>query len=269
MRKSLILITLSAILITACGRAASNSAQSTSGSDKIDIAEVVFTKNLDKKLEPVDATTEFTPTEPIRVSIRINGHPNKGILGGKFFFKDKLIADISIDLSKGNSGQFFYVGDNTYTGFYFPHTDPLYISPNYHLDLIINGTAAGNYPYSIIPPADSIKTMIKRTEFAKGLTALMDPIEQTTIFAPSDNVFFIGNGDFGKYSWLQADWIIGENQLVPGCSKVFILEKDLIQDRFYFSCSIKDGWPVGTHMVRLTVDDVIVTDATFTIQSSN
>jgi hypothetical protein len=266
MRKCLILLTLSAIFITGCNGITSNPTQSASGSDKIEIAEVVFAKNLDNKLEPMDATTEFTPTDPIRVSVRINGHPNKGILGGKFYFKDKLIGEISVDLSKKYSGEFFYVGDNTFTGFYFPHTDPLYISPNYHVDLTVNGTEAGSYPYSIIPPSESIKTVIKRTEFAKGITALMDPIEQTTVFAPSDNVFFLGNGDFGKYSWLQADWIIGENQLVPGCSKVFVLEKDLAQDRFYFSCSIKEGWPVGTHMVRLTVDDVIVTDATFTIQ---
>jgi hypothetical protein len=266
MKKSLIILTLSAILLAACGSTVPESTKTASGSDTIEIAQVVFAKNLSKQLEPVDATAEFTPIEAIHVSIRINGHPNKGIIAGKFLFKDKLIAEISVDLSKANSGEFFYVGDNTFTGFYFPHTDPLYISPNYHLDLYINGTAAGNYTYSIIPPSDSIKTAIKRTEFAKGITALMDPMEQTTVFAPSDNVFFIGNGDFGKYSWLQADWIIGENQLVPGCSKVFMLEKDLVQDRFYFSCSIKEGWPIGTHMVRLTVDDVIITDATFTIQ---
>jgi hypothetical protein len=266
MRKSLIILTLSAILITACGGALSESTKTIGGNDKIDIAEVVFAKGLSKKLEPADATAEFTPTEPIYVSVRLNGHPNKGIIDAKFLFKDKLIAETSVDLSKTYSAEFFYVGDNTFTGFYFPHTDPLYISPNYHVDLYVNGTAVGNYPYSIIPPADSIKTAIKRTEFARGITALMDPLEQTTVFAPSDNVFFIGYGDFGKYSWLQADWIIGENQLVPGCSKVFMLEKDLIQDRFYFSCSIKDGWPIGTHFVRLTVDDVIVTDATFTIQ---
>jgi hypothetical protein len=266
MKKSLIILALSTILLAACGSAVSDSTKTAVGSDKIEIAEVVFAKSLSKNLEPVDATTEFTPTEPIRVSVRISGHPNKGIINAKFLYKEKLIAEISVDLSKGNSGEFFSVGDNTFTGFYFPHTDPLYISTNYHVDLYINGTAAGNYSYSIIPPSDSIKTVIKRTEFAKGITALMDPIEQTTVFAPSDNVFFIGNGDFGKYSWLQADWIIGENQLVPGCSKVFMLEKDLVQDRFYFSCSIKEGWPIGTHMVRLTVDDVIITDAAFTIQ---
>lgn len=94
----------------------------------------------------------------------------------------------------------------------------------------------------------------------------MDPIEAISIIAPSDNVFFIGNGDFGKFSWFQAEWITNGNQLEQTCTKSIVVKSNLETDRFYFNCSLEDDWPAGTHAVRLTVDDVVITEATFAIQ---
>jgi hypothetical protein len=266
MKRNLIILILSAILLTACGGAATNSAKTTGGIDGIDIAEVVFAKSLSDKMEPVDVTTTYLPTEPINVSVRINGRPKEGVLTAKFMYKDTLIAETSVDLSQVNNGVIFSVGENTFAGFYLTHEEPLYVSTNYSVNLFINDKASGTYAYSVVPPADAIKTVVKRTEFAKGVTALMDPIEPTTVFAPSDNVFFIGNGNFGNFSWIQAEWIVGENQLIQDCTKLIMLDQNLSDDRFYFSCSIDEGWPTGTHTVRLTVDDVVVTEATFTVQ---
>ncbi|MDP2965847.1 MAG: hypothetical protein Q8N39_07405 [Pelolinea sp.] len=266
MKRSLIVLTLSAILLTACGGAATNSTQTTRGIDGIEIAEVVFAKSLSENMEPVDATTTYDPSEQVNVSVRINGRPKEGVLSAKFMYRDTLIAETSVDLSQVNNGVIFSVGENTFAGFYLTHEDPLYISPNYRVDIFINDKPTGEYTYSVIPPANAIKTVVKRTEFAKGVTALMDPVEPTTVFAPSDNVFFIGNGDFGNLSWIQAEWIVGENELQQDCSKRLMVDNNLPTDRFYFTCSVKDGWPTGTHKVILTVDDVVVTEATFTVE---
>ena len=266
MKRSLIIISLAALILAACGGGTSKSEQAARGIDGIEIAEVVFAKSLSENMEPVDATTSYDPLEQINVSVRINGRPKEGVISAKFMFRDILIAETSLDLSQVNKGVLFSVGQNTFAGFFLNHDEPLYISPNYRVALFINDKAAGEYSYSVVPPADAVKTVIRRTEFAKGVTAIMDPIEPTTVFAPSDNVFFIGNGDFGRLSWLQAEWISNGNQLEQTCTKSISLKQNLMQDRFYFSCSLEDGWPVGTHVVRLTVDDVIITEATFTVE---
>jgi hypothetical protein len=266
MKRSLILLSLAAILLTACGSGVSQTEQETRGIDGIEIAEVVFAKNLSEKMEPINAAIAFDPSEQVNVSVRITGRPKKGVLTVKFLYRDKIFFEKSVDFSKSKNGTSFSVGDSTFAGFYFTHEEILSISPNYRIALFINEKAAGEFSYGVVPPADAIKTVIRRTEFAKGVITFMQPNEPTTIFAPSDSVFFIGNGDFGRQSWLQAEWIANGNLLVQACTRKVFVKNNLEEDRFYFSCPIEEGWPTGTHAVRLTVDDVIVTEATFTVQ---
>lgn len=266
MKRCFIALFIIAVLITACGSGVTQTGQEPHGIDGIEIAGVVFAKNLTDEMEPETETTSFDPSEKVNVSVRINGRPKEGDISARFMYKDKLIAETSLDLSEINKGLGIFQGQDSFAGFTLTHVEPLYISSNYRVELLINGQPAGEYAFVIVPPADAVPTVIRRTEFARGVTALMDPIEPTTVFAPSDNVFFIGNGDFGKQSWLQAEWITNGIQLEQTCTKSIILKYNLEQDRFYFSCSLEDGWPVGTHVVRLTVDDVIVTEATFTVQ---
>jgi len=105
-----------------------------------------------------------------------------------------LIAETSIDLSENNNGFGYLPGQGTFAGLSLTHEEPLYISQNYRVELTDKSKPAGEFAFSIIPPLDAISTIIKSTEFAKGVTAIMDPIEAKKIFGPSDNVFFIGNG---------------------------------------------------------------------------
>jgi hypothetical protein len=46
-------------------------------------------------------------------------------------------------LAQANSGIIFSVGQSTFAGFYLTHTDPLYISSNYRVDLFINDKTCG------------------------------------------------------------------------------------------------------------------------------
>ena len=266
MKRSLILFTLSAILLAACGGGTAETVQATGGIDGVEIAEVVFAKSLSENMEPVDTTATYDPSEQVNVSVRINGRPKEGVLSAKFMYLDSLIAETSNDLALVNSEVIFSVGENTFAGFYLTHEEPLYISPNYRVDIFINDKPAGEYTYSVIPPTDAIKTVVSRTELAKGVTDLIDPVEPTTVFAPVDSVYFIGNGDFGRLSWLQTDWIVEGDQLVEDCSQLIMVDKNLPQDRFYFICTIEGGWPTGTHKVILTVDDVVITEVTFTVE---
>ncbi len=266
MRKSVIAISIAAILITACSSGINQTGEEGRGIDGIEIADVIFAKNLTDDLNPETVTTTFDPTEKVNVSVRINGRPKEGTISAKFMYRDTLIAETSVDLAGINKGTVIFQGKETFAGFSLTHEEPLYISSNYRVELSINDQPAGEFAFGIVPPSDAVPTIIRRTEFAKGVTAIMDPIEPTTVFAPTDNVFFIGNGDFGKLSWLQAEWITNDIQLEQTCTKSVVLKDNLEQDRFYFSCSLEEGWPVGTHMVRLTVDDVIITEASFTVQ---
>lgn len=266
MKRCFIAISLAAILITACTSGITQAEQNDRGIDGIEIAGVVFAKRLTGYMEPELETTSFDPSEQVNVSVRINGRPKEGLIAAKFMYKDSLIAETSLDLTEIKKGFSFLPDQGTFAGFSLTHDEPLYISQNYRVVLSINNKPAGEFAFSIIPPSDAIPTIIKRTEFAKGVTAIMDPIEATTVFAPSDNVFFIGNGDFGRLSWLQAEWITNGNQLEQTCTKSIVVKSNLETDRFYFSCSLEDGWPVGAHAVRLTIDDVVITEATFTVQ---
>jgi len=266
MKRGFFAISISLILLTACGGGVSQTRQALAEVDGIEITDVVFAKKLNGDFKPDTATASFDPSEEVNVSVRISGRPKEGLIVAKFLYRDNLIAEISSNLSEINKNPGIFQSQETFAGFTLTHEAPLYISPNYKVELSINGQPAGEFTFSIVPPADAVPTIIRRTEFARGVTALMDPIEPTTVFAPSDNVFFIGNGDFGKLSWLQAEWITNDIQLEQTCKKSIVLKNNLEQDRFYFSCSLKEGWPVGTHMVRLTVDDVVVTEATFTVQ---
>ena len=183
MKRSFIAISLAAILITACGSGVTQAEQEARGIDGIEIADVVFAKNLTDDMEPDSETTSFDPSEKVNVSVRINGRPKEGVVAAKFMYRDMVIAETSLDLSEINKGFSFLPDQDTFAGFSLTHEEPLYISPNYRVELSINGKPAGEFAFSIVPPSDAVPTVIRRTEFAKGVTALMDPIEATTVFA--------------------------------------------------------------------------------------
>ena len=84
MKRSFIAISLAAILITACGSGATQAGQETRGIDGIEIADVVFAKNLTDNMEPETVTASFDPSEKVNVSVRINGRPKEGVISAKY-----------------------------------------------------------------------------------------------------------------------------------------------------------------------------------------
>jgi hypothetical protein len=257
MKKSLLFIGLIAFVLAACGGGANKG---------IEIAEVVFAKELSENYEPVNPTTTFYPDEVINVSVSIPGRPKEGVLGAKFLYMDQLIAETSVDFAVENSDLLFSVGEQTFTGFFLTHDDALYISPLYSVELLIDGVSAGKYAYTVIPPADAIPTVVRDTVFATGISATLDPVDPKEVFSPSDAVHIIGQGDFGRLSYLQADWYLNGDEKITACTAGVPVNENLPDDRFYFSCELDAGWPVGTHSVALTIDDVVVLEGSFSVE---
>jgi hypothetical protein len=257
MKKSLLLIGLVVFVLAACGGGATQG---------IEIAEVVFAKELSENYEPVNPTATFYPDEVINVSVTIPGRPKEGVLGAKFLYMDQLIAETSVDFADVNNDLLFSAGQKTFTGFFLTHEEPLYISPLYNVELLIDGTSAGKYAFSVIPPEDAIPTVVRDTIFALGVTEAIDPVDPKDVFSPSDAVHIIGQGDFGRLSYLQADWYLNGEELISDCTAGVPVNENLPDDRFYFSCELDAGWPAGTHSVVLTIDDVVVTEQTFSVE---
>jgi len=257
MKKSLLLIVFVALFVSGCSGGAPKG---------IEVAEVVFAKELSENFEPVGSTKEFYPDETINVSVRIPGRPKEGVLAARFLYMDDLIAETSIDFGQENSDLLFSVGQETFTGFYLTHDEPLYISPLYNVELLVDGKSVGMYPYSVIPPMDAIPTVVRATTFAAGVTDAIDPLDEKDVFAPAEAVHIIGEGDFGRMSYIQADWYLESGEQISDCTTGVTVNENLPDDRFYFSCALDAGWPAGEHKAVVTIDDVKVAEETFTIQ---
>lgn len=257
MKKSIVLIVLAAFVLAACGGGAKQG---------IEIAEVVFAKELSENYEPVNPTSSFYPDETVNASVTIPGRPKEGVLGARFLYMDQLIAETSVDFAEVNSDLLFSVGQQTFTGFFLTHDEALYISPLYSVELLIDGVSAGKYSYTVIPPSDAIPTVVESTVFAAGITEDIGPVDPKDVFSPSEAVHFIGQGDFGRMSYLQADWYLNGEQLIQDCTAGVTFDQNLPDDRFSFSCKLDTGWPEGTHSVVLTIDDEIVTEESFSVE---
>ena len=271
MKKALFFILAAALLITACGKETEVGDSDTVINaenivDGIDITEVKFAKELTEDMQPVDITNQFEPTDVINISIQISGRPKNGIVTARFLYSDQLIAEASVDLADANSGVFFSFGESSFVGFNLTHEEALLISPYYHVELFVDDHFVGDYEYQVIPPADAIPSVINTAIFAKGIDDAMEPVEPTNVFSPQDTVFLVGYGDIGNFSWLQAEWIIGNEIIVENCSTYVIADQNYPDDQFYFTCALDDGWPIGTHSVLLILDDIEILHEGFTIE---
>jgi hypothetical protein len=116
----------------------------------ISIKSVTFAGSLNENFQPVNPKTQFKPTDTIYVSVDVAGAPKTGTLTGKFFFGDQLISEATLDFSSVNKGLIFSVGQDTFAGFNLAPSQPWPVGTGYHLELDINGSKFGDYPYEVI-----------------------------------------------------------------------------------------------------------------------
>ena len=144
MKKSMLALLLVALLsgalLAACGSA-----------DKpIEVKEVVLAKSLGQNMEPVNPSTTFLPTEPISVSVKLNGRPKKGTVEAQFYYGDQFVAGNTVDVASANSGVLFSVGENTFAGFTLSHDQAYPVTDQFYVKILIDGKEFGKYPFAIV-----------------------------------------------------------------------------------------------------------------------
>jgi len=125
----------------------------------------------------------------------------------------------------------------------------------------------GSYPFRVVPPADAIPSQVRDATLARGADSDYKPVEPTTTFAPDEEVYVVGQGDFGLYTWLQAEWYVS-GQLDETGTRNITLQENVADTGFFFSFVPDEGWPVGEHEVVLTMNDQEVGRYNFTVEEA-
>jgi hypothetical protein len=218
------------------------------------VKTATFCKSLTDQMAPVGPTSTFHPSEKVHVSLTVEGRPRRGVVGGTFMYRDQAIASASADFASANSGVIFSFGQDTLIGFWLTTTEPLYVSDRYRLAVTVDGAPAGEYPFTVVGPPGAMASRLHHAALAKGVTPDTTPVEPTSTFAPNDIVHVVGLADLGDRSWIQAEWWINGTKH-PASERFFTAEGNRSGLPFYFSNRPEGGWPAGTHVVKLLVDD--------------
>jgi len=231
----------------------------------IQVLDAVFAQGLNEDMQPENPGADFSPDETVYLSVKIKGRPKKGVVSAQFYWRDNAIATADVDLSDINSGVLFSVGEDTYAGYTLTHEQNFPISDHYHVTVLVNDQAVGDYTFHVIPPADAIPTQISNVTLARGTDADYNPVDPTTTFAPDDTVYLVGRGDLGLDTWLQADWYV-DGKLDDAGTRSLTLQENASDTGFAFSYLPANGWPVGEHSVVLTMNDEEVGRYAFTVE---
>lgn len=114
------------------------------------IRNVTLARDLNENYQAINPGTQFYSTDTIFVSVNIAGHPNTGVLNGKFYLDTDLISEATLDLSTVRQGVIFTVGEDTYAGFSLVPSEAWPVSSGYRFELFVNGAKFNDYPYSVI-----------------------------------------------------------------------------------------------------------------------
>jgi hypothetical protein len=232
----------------------------------IEVLEATFAHGLSEAMEPVNPGTGFAPDETVYLSVEIKGRPKAGVVTSRFYLGDTLIVEGSVDLADVNSGLIFSVGENTYAGYSFTHTESLPLSDNYRADLFYDGAPLGSAAFQVVPPAGAIPSQITQVVLAKGTDADYNPVEPSTVFSSDQEVSLVGRGDLGVATWLEAEWYVG-GELDDAGTRSLTLEENAQDVPFAFSFLPEGGWPVGEHWAVLIMNDEEVGRYAFTVAS--
>ncbi len=220
----------------------------------IEILEATFAHDLGEEMQPIDPGSEFSPDETVNLSLKIKGRPKEGVITARFFWYDAPISEASVDFADANSGLLFSFGEDTYVGYSLTPELPFPLSDQYSALVFYNDELLDAYAFRVVPPPDAIPSTVTSVTLARGATENYDPIEPTTEFSATDEVFLVGEGDLGTSTWLQADPYINGEPYEDG-TRSLTLEENIPGAGFVFSFLPEGGWPEGEHFVVLTMND--------------
>lgn len=258
---SIVFIALSlALLLSACG--SDETTYTTVGG--LEIIDVTYSKGLTDG-EPTTITDEFYPTDVVYLTVDIHGRPDSGVVSAEAYWNDQFISSVDVDLADVNSGVVMSVGEDTYASITLTPSSDWPISKNYKFLVSINGEKLGEYPFTVVPPADAIPSVIDAVALSKDVDENFNPVNPTTTFAATDPVFLVANGDFGRDTWFNIMWTVSGDSLVD-CNTVIKADQDYPDDGLYFSCAPDTGWPAGEHNVTLYMNDELIGTYPFTVE---
>jgi hypothetical protein len=231
----------------------------------LEILEATFAHGLDDDGGPVDPGTEFTPDETVYLSLVAKGRPKEGIVSARFYMGEEALGEVELDLSDVNEGVIFSFGENTYLNFWVSKDEGIPISEAYRADVTYDGEFIDSYTFSVAPPADAIPAVIQEVTLARDVDDDYNPVQPTTTFAPDEEVFLVGRGDIGVYTWLRVTWYV-DGELDEEGTRRFTATENKEDVGFFFSHLPEGNWPEGEHEVVLTVNDEEIGRYAFTIR---
>ena len=244
-----------------CGVPSGDSEEESTNADEpessdVEIEEVIFARSLDEEWEPVGgAVTELRADEAtITARVQIEGRPSSGTIHMRWMWRDIEVADSPMDLGDVNRGVFFSVGQSTYLRSTLT-TERLYIGSGHRLVLSLGDTELGSYSFDVVPPEGARPSRFVSAEVYGAFDPDRGPSEPRLTFAPTETVHIAGQVALGHLSWFDAMVAInGED--TPALTRETIGPPDGGDVRnFAFHLAPDGGWPVGSHRIRLVLDD--------------
>lgn len=224
-----------------------------------------FAKRLAENQEPIDPTDEFQGTDTVCLSLQFKGRP-KGKVTTKFYFRDDLINEATIDMADINSGVIFSVGQSTFAGFTLKPDNALPIGNVYRAESFLDGQPIGTFKFKVVPPEGSFPSKISNLTLAHGIDEDKKPVEPGTEFAPGDKVFLVGEGDFGLNTWVEVNWYV-DGKLDQEGTRSISLQENKAATPFFFSFLPARGWKPGKHEVVLIMNGSEAGRLSFTTSS--
>jgi len=236
------------------------------GAEDSILKKATYAHALEENQSPKDTAEFFYPDETIYLSLELKGRPKSGGVTGKFFFKEELIAEATVDVAEVNEGVLFSFGQNTFVGLNLKPTRPLPIGAHYRTEVSFAGKSLGSYPFKVAPPKGAIPSLFKSAALAKGVDEKKKPMNPTRDFTQLDKVVLAGVADLGLGSALEVEWLVNGKPDDAG-TKSFVMEENKKDVPFYFSYVPAKGWPVGSPEVVLTIDGKEVSREKFTVKA--
>ncbi len=253
----------SLILLCAFGTALVANAAEAKGTK---VVKATFAKDVTKDFKAKQPGSKFAGTETVFLLLEFSGRPKKGVVESIFNFRGEEIARTNVNFETVNDGLLFSFGANTFVKFFFKPDpkNPLPIG-EFIVDVTVDKAKVGSYPFSIVPPAGAIATKIASAKIARKVDENNAVIEPGTVFAPADTVYLAFTGDYGKGSWLEAQWTVG-GKVDPNGTRSITLKENAKGQPGSFSFVPSGGWPIGAHSVELTVNAKSIGKYAFTVK---
>ena len=230
------------------------------------VVKSTFAKEVTKDFKAKQPGSKFLGTETVFLLLEFSGRPKKGVVDAVFNFRGAEIGRTNVNFATVNDGLLFSFGENTFVKFFFK-PDPKNPLPlgSFTVDVSVDKVKVGSYPFTIVPPADAIATNIASVKIAKEVDQNNAVVQAGTVFAPSATVYLAFTGDYGKSSWLEAQWTVSGKVVAEGTRSLTLKENAKGQPGT-FSFIPAGGWPVGTHSVQFTVNGKLIGKYTFTVK---